>query len=248
MSITQPLYARVADTLRRRIVSGQLRPGDQVPTEREIREEFNCSQPVARQALAVLRNEGLIISRQGKGSFVKEKKELFRNTGSRYTRKSKPNLLEEDEGGWKADVTADYRHVQAPQNIADRLQIEAGDMVSEVVYRWLVDGECVQISTQWEPLALTRGTPIETPSSGVIDSPDVIKRFDSIDIHVDEVREDIRTRMPTPEEAHEMKISAGVPVFEIERTHLAHVPVETATIVLRGDRFVISNVQEVPML
>ncbi|GIH66978.1 GntR family transcriptional regulator [Microbispora siamensis] len=246
MPITQPLYARVADVLRRRIVTGELQPGDQVPTEREIRAEFQVSQPVARQALALLRSEGLVISQQGKGSFVRERKELFRNTGNRYSRKQKPNLQEANDGGWSADVTADYRQVQATQVIADRLQINLGDMVSEVVYRWFVEGECVQISTQWEPLALTRGTPIETPASGVVNAPDVIERFDSIGIYVDEVKEDIRTRMPTPDESHEMKIAPGVPVFEIERTHYAHVPVETANIVLRGDRFVISNIQEVP--
>ncbi|MBG0814653.1 GntR family transcriptional regulator [Planomonospora sp. ID82291] len=247
MAITPPQYAVIADHLRRRIKSGELAPGDQVPTEREIREEFGVSQPVARQAVAQLRAEGLVVSQQGRGSFVRGGAELVRYTGTRYSRDQKPNRLEEKDGGWQADVSAEFRQVQASPEVADRLHIPHGDMVSEVVYRWRVDGETVQVSTQWEPLSLTRGTPIEKPSSGLVDEPDVIARFDSIGLPVDEVRERIRSRMPTPDEVHEMRVPVGVPVFEIERTHYSRVPVETAIIILRCDRFVIDNTQVVPV-
>ncbi|MGV9308522.1 GntR family transcriptional regulator [Nonomuraea sp. NPDC003727] len=247
MAVTPPLYAQVADQLRRQITEGELEPGDQLPTEKEIRATYGVSQPVARMAIELLRSEGLVYSQQGKGTFVQKRKEYARETGNRYSRAHKPNLQESKDGGWQAHVTSQFRHVQATEAIATRLQIAPGDMVTEVVYHWYVEGECVEISTQWEPLALTRGTSAEVPADGRVNAPDVITRFDAIGIHVDEVEEQIRARMPNPAELMEMRLSPGVPVIDIQRTHRAHVPVETANIVLRADRHVIKNVQVVPM-
>lgn len=246
MSVTS-LYGQIADDLRHKIINGELVAGDQVPTERELREQYQVSAAAARQALATLRAQGLIYSVQGKGSFVAERVELFRNVGQRYSRLHKPNLRESQEGGWEAHVSMQYRLVQASEAVAARLRIEPGEMVTEAVYRWTTDGAVTEISTQWEPWSLVKGTSIEKPASGEKSQPDVITRYDSIGIHVDEVVEDIRTRMPTPDEAREMRIPPGVAVFDIQRTHLAHVPVETADIVLRGDKWVIRNSQIVPM-
>ncbi|MBB5078865.1 GntR family transcriptional regulator [Nonomuraea endophytica] len=246
MSVT-PLYGKIADDLRQMIISGDLAPGDRLPSEREICERYGVSHAVARQAIAYIRQQGLAVSHQGKGSFVSERREYFRNIGSRYGRGFKPNLRESEEGGWTTHVTSEFSQIQATDYIASRLDLSPGEMVTQVIYRWLTDGEVTEKSIQWEPLNLIKGTPIETPSSGDINQPDVLTRFDSIGIHVDEVKEEIRTRMPTPEEMQEMRIPVGVPVFEIQRTHLSFVPVETAIIVLRGDKWVLRNNQVVPV-
>ena len=52
----------------------------------------------------------------------------------------------------------------------------------------------------------------------------MITRFSKIGITVTKTREDIRTRMPTPDEAHTLKTPSGVPVFYIQRTHYARRP------------------------
>ena len=101
-------------------------------------------------------------------------------------------MREEDATGIQLDVKAEHRQVQATPEVAARLEIEPGDMCSEAVYTWHLDGEPVMISTQWEPLALTRGTEIESPASGDRGQPDVITRFAKIDIKVEKVREDVR--------------------------------------------------------
>jgi GntR family transcriptional regulator len=187
-----------------------------------------------------------VYSVQGRGVFVRETREILRFTNDRYRPGAVPNLFEEEQSGIKLDVKAEHRQVQATPEVATRLQIEPGDMCSEAVYTWLLDGEPVMISTQWEPLALTGGTEIERPAGGERGEKDVITRFHSIGITVDRVQEDIRTRMPTPDETHSLKIPTGVPVFVLQRTHYSRVPVETADITMRGDRFVIRNEQDVP--
>ncbi|WP_169744499.1 GntR family transcriptional regulator [Spirillospora albida] len=238
----------MADVLRSRINKGEYEPGDLLPSQRELREEFDISTTTAKAAIAQLEKEGLIYSQQGKGVFVQTTRELLRYTAGRYGQGRPPNLTEEEQGNYAYDVEAERRQVEVAAGIAERLGIEEGERVSEAVYTWTHEGETVMISSQWEPLSITGGTPIETPASGDRGQPDVITRFASIGIHVTDVREDIRTRMPTPDEAHRLKINAGVPVFHIQRTHFAgQTAVETAEIVMRGDRFVLRNEQVIPI-
>lgn len=70
-----PKYLQVADHIRGQIVRGELAPGDEVPSEREIAEQWNVSRPTATRALAALRAEGLVEARQGSGTFVRRARE-----------------------------------------------------------------------------------------------------------------------------------------------------------------------------
>jgi GntR family transcriptional regulator len=63
-------YQHVADSVRRHILSGKLGPGEQLPTERELCEQFAASRITIRRALQILADELLIERRQGLGTFV----------------------------------------------------------------------------------------------------------------------------------------------------------------------------------
>ncbi|WP_327163929.1 GntR family transcriptional regulator [Streptomyces zaomyceticus] len=69
-SDTRPPYRRMADVLRDEIERGVLKPGQQLPSHRELQERFEVANMTARSALRVLRDEGLIHTVQGRGSFV----------------------------------------------------------------------------------------------------------------------------------------------------------------------------------
>ncbi len=60
----------VFEALERLIRSGELRPGEKLASEGELSARFEVSRPVVRSALKRLREEGLVISRKGSGSFV----------------------------------------------------------------------------------------------------------------------------------------------------------------------------------
>ncbi|WP_436772084.1 GntR family transcriptional regulator [Yinghuangia sp. YIM S09857] len=60
----EPSYRRVADDLRRRIRDGDLRPGDPVPSRREISRRYRVGDGSAQRAIRVLRAEGLVTGRQ----------------------------------------------------------------------------------------------------------------------------------------------------------------------------------------
>ncbi|MET8829010.1 GntR family transcriptional regulator [Streptomyces sp. NPDC004610] len=62
-----PKYDQIASDVRGRIVRGEMRPGDSLPSERELTERWKVSRATVVRALEVLRNEGLIETRQGNG-------------------------------------------------------------------------------------------------------------------------------------------------------------------------------------
>lgn len=64
------LTSELSNRLREQILSGALRPGDKLPTEQELIESAGVSRTVVREAIATLRAERLVISRQGVGVFV----------------------------------------------------------------------------------------------------------------------------------------------------------------------------------
>lgn len=65
-----PLYHQLKGLLKEEILSGRLRPHEKLPSERELLETYGVSRATVRQAIAELASEGLVLSRQGKGSFV----------------------------------------------------------------------------------------------------------------------------------------------------------------------------------
>lgn len=68
----RPLYAQVRETLLDRIKSGHWRPGQLLPNEFDIAAEFKVSQGTARKAIDTLAADGLVVRRQGKGTYVVE--------------------------------------------------------------------------------------------------------------------------------------------------------------------------------
>ena len=67
-SLTGELVARLADD----ITSGRIPPGSRLPTEQELIAATGVSRTVVREAVAALRAEGLVVTRQGVGAFVPE--------------------------------------------------------------------------------------------------------------------------------------------------------------------------------
>jgi DNA-binding FadR family transcriptional regulator len=66
----QSLTSVLVEAITERIQSGEYKRGDQLPTEKDLIEEFNVSRTVVREAIANLKASGLVATRQGKGAFV----------------------------------------------------------------------------------------------------------------------------------------------------------------------------------
>ena len=67
----EPAYLQIANTLAEQIGAGVYRPGDQLPTEPQLRARFGVSPVTIRRAVNLLLDRGLVSTTQGKGTFVR---------------------------------------------------------------------------------------------------------------------------------------------------------------------------------
>lgn len=65
-----PLYQRIAESIRRQILEGSLRPGDFLPTIRKMTAQWRCTPGTVQRAYRELANQGLIVGQVGKGTQV----------------------------------------------------------------------------------------------------------------------------------------------------------------------------------
>src|SRR6201987_1528915 len=87
-----PAYQRIQSTILQKIESGGLRPGDAVPSERELAKIHDVSLMTARHALATLEQEGVVERRRGVGTFVSTPKIHFNKLMS-YTEQMRSRSL-----------------------------------------------------------------------------------------------------------------------------------------------------------
>jgi GntR family transcriptional regulator len=66
-----PVYVQVAEILRARIESGELLPDRPVPSESQLQQELGVARGTARKGIALLREQGVIVTVRGRGSFVR---------------------------------------------------------------------------------------------------------------------------------------------------------------------------------
>jgi DNA-binding transcriptional regulator YhcF (GntR family) len=71
----RPPYIQVANALRAAILTKKLAPGEQLPSGPELAQRYGVARATVQSALRTLREEGLIVSRQGSGVFVRERTE-----------------------------------------------------------------------------------------------------------------------------------------------------------------------------
>ncbi|GGP36419.1 GntR family transcriptional regulator [Saccharothrix coeruleofusca] len=128
----RPAYLRIADDLRRQILDGELRDGDRLPTAQEIMDDYGVSRIVVRDAINLLRSEGLVRTQQGSGSYVRRHKPLKKRVmGDLYAKRptSSPVAQSAQAAGKTADWEYQSRATKATRAVADRLGIELGDDV-----------------------------------------------------------------------------------------------------------------------
>jgi DNA-binding FadR family transcriptional regulator len=64
------IFEQIAEQIESRILSGELRSGDRLPTERELAEQFHASRTAVREAMKSLAQKGLVDMRPGRGTIV----------------------------------------------------------------------------------------------------------------------------------------------------------------------------------
>ena len=99
-----PLYQQIQDYIRHVITTENMKPGDRIPTEKELMDQFHVSKITVANAPTGLANEKLIARVPGKGSFVAEEA-VFLTAGQSSTAK-----LKEKRGSWPRHHWRDHAH------------------------------------------------------------------------------------------------------------------------------------------
>ncbi|GLX00625.1 GntR family transcriptional regulator [Microtetraspora sp. NBRC 16547] len=211
-----PIYRRIADQLRGKILSGDLRDGDRLPGENVLMAEYGIARATARQALAVLINEGLAVPRRGSGVYVR----LFRPIRRHGSRRLSREQWGEGRAIWDNDThgrayTVDQVQIQRERASAEIGRVLDTDEVWVRRRRYLVDGRPVQLASSHFPADLVEGTAVVLPDTG---PGGVYARLGDLGHTPAHFTEELRARMPHPREAELLGLPAGTPVIAIGRT------------------------------
>jgi len=135
-----PRYYQLKEIMRERVQSEEWKPGDLIPSERELSEKYGISRMTARQAITDLVNEGLFYREQGKGTFVSQRKitqQLLRLTG--FTEDIRAR------GQKPGTMVLSAEMVPADQTTAEKLRIGPGTRIFRLQRLRLADDEPLAI-------------------------------------------------------------------------------------------------------
>jgi GntR family transcriptional regulator len=148
--MTQPAYVSIAGEYARRIRSGELPPGMQLPSYAEIAKEQGVSDIVVRKVIELLRSQGLVRPVRRRGIFVADRPNLVRISPERQLQN--PEVTFGTESERKIEVDRQEERVSASEEIAEAFGITPGDEVKLVVTRVAESGRPISISDTYQPL------------------------------------------------------------------------------------------------
>lgn len=213
------VFRQISDQLREAIDKGRFTEGAKLPSEAELVEHYGVSRMTVRNALSVLQGEGLVHSEHGKGVFVRPRPPVRRLASDRFARRHREQgkaafTVEAEAAGSRPEVDSlAVREERPSQDVSVRLGSPRRVLARH--RRYLLDGRPVEVATSYLPLDLARNTPIAEPNPG---PGGIYARLEELGHHLDHFEEEVRARMPTPEEVRTLRLASGVPVISLIRT------------------------------
>jgi GntR family transcriptional regulator len=215
---SQQKYRLIADQLRAGIDSGQYPPGSRLPGENDVIRDHGVARATARQALGQLIDWGLAEARKGSGIYVRDFKPVIRDGIRRLGQSTWPSgqsiWSADSEGRQLAVDQVEVTETVPPAHIRDLLGLPEGDPAVLRSRRFVLDGKPVLLSRSWLPVSIAAGTQIAQPDTG---PGGTYARLADLGHAPARFREDLRSRMPRPEESEQLDIAAGTPVTDIIR-------------------------------
>ncbi len=208
LSGAMPKYRQLLEILRRQVISGEIPPGGQLPTEDVLIERYGISRGTVRKAIDQLEAEKLIRKEHGVGSFVLAEHPnavpFFFSEDSLIQLYGKERVAYEDLAKEMISATAET---------AERLHIQPGERLIHIERRQLLDGQVVCYTERDIPEELC-------PSLMNMDLRD--QPLHEVLVFVSEIpllraELDIEARMANAAEARLLKAEPQTPLIAIER-------------------------------
>src|SRR5215470_4266431 len=224
--MAEPMYRQIADDLQHRIESGELAQGTQIPTEIDLREQYEASRNTVRDAIKWLITRGLVETRPGQGTFVIEKINPFVTTltgdpeTGRGGGEGGPYITEVAASSRIPEMSEPRVEIQkADKSLARSLRIEEGAAVVGRHQQRFIDGTPWSLQTSFYPMTLVQRGAIELLQATDIEGGTVAYLAEECRIEQAGYRDTIAVRPPDETEVRFFKLPADgrVPVFEIYR-------------------------------
>jgi GntR family transcriptional regulator len=233
-------YQQIADRLRDQIDSGALQPGERLPSEPDLVGQFDASRNTVRLAIALLTNQGLVVTRQGLGTFVTEPAKPFTALLSRIATQpagqSLSTLLPEvSDAAAEPETTRQVvERSPASASVAAKLEIATGDMVVVRRRNGAIGDVPWMMMASYFPLDIAAGTPLEQAGDIAIGS---IRLLADLGYAQAGFVDEIGSRMPNAREFAFFGLSTGTPVVVVNRTaYTSERPIRMTRYIYRADR------------
>ena len=255
--LQQPMYQQIAEDLRKQIESGTLARGSQLPTELELREQYDASRNTVRDAIKRLIAQGLVETRPGQGTFVTRRIDPFVTV---LTTDPRTGFGGGDGATFLSQVSAEHRtpfattpkvEVQTPPEvITKRLRVAPDAQVVSRHQERYIDDIPWSLQTSFYPMEfITKGA---TRLLMAEDIPEGAVQYLTQTIGVRQVgyRDWITARLPDDNEQRFFGIPHDLTVFEIFRTAFDQnrIPMRVTVTIFPTDRnqFIVNVGTDVP--
>ncbi|KMY56906.1 GntR family transcriptional regulator [Geobacillus sp. FSL K6-0789] len=224
-----PIYYQLEQYIKEKIEKGEWQPGEIIPSERELAGMYDISRMTVRQAVNNLVNDGYLIRRRGKGTFVAAQK--IEQPLKGLTSFSEDMRARGMEPG---TIVLSFETVPASEKLAEGLGVAEGDDLYKVRRLRLADGLPMALETLYIPVHLVPGLTRDVVSGSVYEFIEKEKG-----LVIGSAVQTLEASVARQVEAEHLKMKEGAPVLLLERrTHLVDGrPLEVVKSVYRGDRY-----------
>jgi GntR family transcriptional regulator len=233
-------YRQIADNLREQIISGTFRPGDQMPTEPQLATAYGASRSTIRLAIGMLTSNGLVETRQGMGTFVRQpaapRTVLLTREEDWQAGEHADAALQPADELTDRPVTARFlaEAANASAEVAAALHVAEGSRVLVRQSHLHLDKEPWSLVASYYPMDIASGTPLEQAGQMEKSASLVLAELGHRPAGY---RDDIYARMPDPTEAAFFQLADAAPLTVVSRTaYDASRPIRLTLYVYRADQ------------
>lgn len=225
----KPLYLQIYEELCELVEKGNLKPGDQFPTELELVGRYQVSRITVRRAIAEMVQEGRLVRRAGKGTFVaapKIERQLL--DVSSFTERMRALGLQ------PSSRVIEVKKVQATARLGRELEVQVGAPVLALVRLRFSNETPVALETSY--LSLQRCAGLDCLA---LDQSSLYELLsEHYGLHPVSSEKTLELAAANAWEAKHLSIRPGAPLFLLRARVMGESePIEYVKILLRGDRF-----------
>ena len=226
-----PVYWQIKESILKEITSGNLKPGDKILSEPQLKDKYGVSRLTARSAVTELVNEGYLIRKQGYGTFIQ--KPRIENSQERF-KGFKSDM--EDKGFTVSSTILESREISAPEFIQSSLVLDSNHKVFKIKRLRFANNEPIVIHESYIPSELCPNLLQYDFGKGSLYSVFTDKYKKTIN----NATEHLEAISADSEIASLLEIKQGDPILFIQRTSFIedNIPFEYSRSWYRGDRYI----------